>query len=103
MITAIVKWKATDDLTHDEILRRFKQSIPVYKGHPHLVRKYICFDRNALQGMGIYLWESEQAAKEFYAKASPIIEEETGNPPEIEFFDTPIVVDNLTGETLLNE
>lgn len=101
MITAIVKWKAADDLSYEEILTRFKKSTAVYKGHPHLLRKYICFDRRALQGMGIYLWDDEQAARAFYEKASPIIEEETGHPPEIEFFDTPIVVDNLTGETLL--
>ena len=100
MITAIIKWKAAEELSRADILERFRQSIPVYKGYPHLIRKYICFDRQANQGMGIYLWDDEQAAKEFYAMASPIIEEETGHPTEIELFDTPIVVDNLTGETL---
>ncbi|UCG72813.1 MAG: hypothetical protein JSV45_00020 [Chromatiales bacterium] len=100
MITAIVKWKAADNLSRADILERFRKSIPVYKGHPHLVRKYICFDRQAHQGLGIYLWDDEPAAREFYAMASPIIEEETGYPPEIEFFDTPTVVDNSTGETL---
>lgn len=100
MITVIVKWKAADHLSREDILERFKKSIPVYKGRPNLVRKYICFDRQALRGLGVYLWEDEQAARDFYVMASPIIEEETGHAPEIEFFDTPIVVDNLTGETL---
>jgi len=100
MITAIVKWRAADQLTHADILERFKNSIPVYKGREHLIRKYVCFDRQALRGLGVYLWEDETAAQEFYAMASPIIEEETGHPPEIEFYDTPIVVDNQTGEIL---
>ena len=101
MITAIVKWRATDDQSRDDILGKFRNSVSVYKGLDHLIRKYIVFsrDQDALWGMGIYLWDDEKAAEAFYEMARPIIAEETGNEPEVTFYDTPIIVDNLTGQT----
>ena len=101
MLTAIVKWRATDDQSRENILEKFQKSIPVYKGLEHLIRKYIVFSRDtdSVWGMGIYLWDDEDAAAAFYEMARPIIREETGTEPEVTFFDTPIIVDNLTGET----
>lgn len=100
MITAFVKWQLDQDISRAEALERFKNSIPVYKGRPGLVRKYICIEPEESYGYGVYLWENREAAEAFYEMASPMIREETGSDPEIQYFDTPIVVDNSTGETL---
>lgn len=103
MITAIVNWRVAPGTARKDLLERFKKSIPVYKGRPGLVRKYICFDVENNQGFGIYLWESREQAEAFYEMAKPIIRQETGFEPVVELYDTPIVVDNLTGETLVYE
>ena len=99
MITAIVHWRADEGISREELLTRFRKSIPVYKGREHLLRKYICFDMEAHRGLGVYLWDDRAAADAFYEIARPMIKEETGYDPVVEFFDTPIIVDNVTGAT----
>lgn len=101
MITAIVNWRVAPGVDRPTLLERFKKSIPVYKNLPGLVRKYICFDIERSQGFGIYLWETREQAEAFYKMATPIIKQETGFEPTVNLYDTPIVVDNLTGETLV--
>lgn len=103
MITAVVNWRVPPGVARKDLLERFKKSIPVYKGRAGLVRKYICFDMENHQGFGIYLWESRKQAEDFYEMARPIIQQETGFEPVVKLYDTPIVVDNLTGETLVYE
>lgn len=99
MITVIVHWIANEGLGRAEMIERLKKSIPAYQGHPHLLRKYICLDLAHGRGKGIYLWDDRQAAERFYEMARPILKQETGHDPEIEFLDTAVIVDNLTGET----
>lgn len=101
MITAIVTWRAAPGEDRSSILARLRQSIPVYKGRAGLVRKYICLDLEHGRGFGIYLWETREQAEAFYAIARPIIRAETGHEPDVQLYDTPVVVDNLTGETLV--
>lgn len=98
MITAIVKWQASDEMSREELLEKFKASAAQYAGTKHMIRKYFAFsrDENALWGMGVYLWDDESAAQAFYEKARPIIKAETGFDPEVTFYDTPMILENLT-------
>ena len=100
MITAIVKWRASDDQSREQILEKFQNSVSMYTGLDHLIRKYFAFSRDAdeLWGLGVYLWDDEEAAKAFYEMARPIIKEETGNEPEVTLYDTPMILENLTRE-----
>ena len=101
MITALVKWQLTNGISTEEAIERFKQSIPYYKGLDGLVRKYIAIKPEEGYGYGIYLWRDKATAEAFYQQVTPVIKEETGSEPEIEYFDTPIVVDNASDETLI--
>jgi hypothetical protein len=98
MITAIVRWRLAEPVSREQLIERFQHSLPVYRNRPGLVRKYLCFDAASGRGMGIYLWEDRARAEAFYEIAVPIIRSETGSDPEIEYIDTPMVVDNLTGD-----
>jgi hypothetical protein len=68
-----------------------------------LVRKYYLFDAESRTGGGCYLWESREAAERVYnAEWRQMITDRYGAPPEISFFETPVVVDNSLGKTILD-
>lgn len=98
MVTGISRFKLRPGLTRAQALAEIHETIPVYKGRPNLVRKYICLDFDAGYGMGIYLWQDRESAEKFYAFARPMIRAQTGSDPEITILDTPVIVDNVSGE-----
>jgi hypothetical protein len=99
MITAIVRFKLPATTTLDEAKSLFEGSAPKYRDLPGLVRKYYLFDRASQTGGGVYLWESRAAAERVYTAAwKKMIADRYGAMPEILFFDTPVIVDNATGE-----
>jgi hypothetical protein len=103
MITAVVRFKlpATVDLAKAAEL--FQASAPKYQGLAGLVRKYYLFDAESRTGGGCYLWESREAAERVYnTDWRNMITERYGNPPEISYFETPVIVDNTLGKTILD-
>jgi len=100
MITALSRFQLRPGLTREQAIAEIHETIPVYKGRAHLVRKYITLNFEEGYGIGIYLWNDRAAAEQFFAFARAKIREQTGSDPEITFLDTPVVVDNLTGEVI---
>jgi hypothetical protein len=102
MITAIVRFKLPASIDAARAAELFQGSAPKYQGLPGLIRKYYLFDAEGRTGGGCYLWESREAAERFYnAEWRQMITERYGAPPEISFFETPVVVDNTLGKTIL--
>jgi hypothetical protein len=103
MITAIVRFKLPANLDAAKAAELFRNSAPKYRGLEGLVRKYYLFDAESRTGGGCYLWESREAAERVYnAEWRKMIAERYGAPPEISFFETPVVVDNSIGKTILD-
>lgn len=102
MITVFSKFQLRPGLTRDQAMEEIQETIDWYKGREGCVRKYICLDWEERYGFGVYLWESREQAEEFYARATAEIERQTGAKPEILYFDTPVIVDNSTGEVLID-
>jgi len=103
MITAIVRFRLAAALDAAKAAELFQGSAPKYRGVPGLIRKYYLFDAESRTGGGCYLWESRQAAERVYnAEWRKMIAERYGAPPEISFFETPVVVDNALGKTILD-
>jgi hypothetical protein len=103
MITAIVRFKLPASIDAARAAELFQGSAPKYQGLPGLIRKYYLFDAEGRTGGGCYLWESREAAERFYnAEWRQMITERYGAPPEISFFETPVVVDNTLGKTILD-
>jgi heme-degrading monooxygenase HmoA len=50
-------------LSESDIEARFEASTPIFSSMPGLVRKYFCFDSEQREGVSLYIWESEAAAK----------------------------------------
>jgi hypothetical protein len=103
MITAIVRFKLPATLDAAKAAELFRSSAPKYQGLAGLVRKYYLFDAESRTGGGCYLWESREAAERVYnAEWRQMIADRYGAPPEISFFETPVVVDNSLGKTILD-
>jgi len=95
MITAIVRFKLPDTVALADAEKMFRGSAPKYEGLAGLVRKYYLFDEKTHTGGGVYLWESREAADKVYkADWKKMIAERYGAPPEIMYFDSPVIVDN---------
>jgi len=99
MITAVVKIKKPDSLT----LGQYKESVQKiagnFQGVPNLIRKNFLFSDTEGCAGGIYTWESKEAAESFYAGAwLDNIRNTFGVEPEITYFETPLIVDNETGD-----
>src|ERR1700731_2998396 len=103
MITAIVRFKLPATLDAAAAARLFQGSAPTYQGLAGLVRKYYLFDAESRTGAGCYLWEGRGAAERSYnAEWRKMITERYGAPPEISYFETPVIVDNALGTTILD-
>jgi hypothetical protein len=103
MITAIVRFKLPATLDSAHAAELFQGSAPKYQGLQGLIRKYYLFDAESRTGGGCYLWESREAAERVYtAEWRQMIAARYGAEPEISFFETPVVVDNTIGRTVLD-
>jgi hypothetical protein len=100
MITVITEFKLPEGTSRERALEIFKASVPRYAGFPGLIRKYYLY--GADQGVkGVYLWESRAAAEKLYTEEfRKGVKERFGAWPTITYFETPIVIDNLTKETI---
>lgn len=98
MITSITRFPLPSGLDRDAIVADIRKTLHVYRGCPGLLRKYVGIDLERGYGLGIYLWESRVPADAYYSRAMIKMKEQLGVEPEVSFFDTPVVVDNLSGE-----
>lgn len=102
MITVFSKFPLREGLTRDQAMEEIQETIGWYKGREGCIRKYVCLNWEERYGFGVYLWEDRALAEEFYARATAEIERQTGATPEILWFDTPVIVDNSTGEVFID-
>ncbi len=98
MITAIVQFQLPAPISLEEAARRFESSAPKYKNLPGLIRKYYLRSEDGARAGGVYLWETRQAAEAVYnGEWRARVKQLYGSEPDIAWFDTPVIVDNLAG------
>ncbi len=100
MITEIVSFKIPKGTSRDQVLEDAKTTIERWWKYPGLVRKnYVMQDAETV--LGIYLWESPEAAKKGHDEAwLKKAEAKWGNRPQTQFYDTVMVLDNRHEEVL---
>ena len=101
MITAVVQFDLPKPMSLAEAARTFESTAPKYKNLPGLVRKYYLLSEDGRRAGGVYLWETRAAAEAVYnGEWKARVEQVYGSTPEILWFDTPVIVDNLAGGTI---
>lgn len=100
MITVVVQFQLPKGTTRDEVFKTFQTSTSRYHGLPGLIRKYYLYGDEGVAG-GAYLWESREAAEAVYtAEWRKTAKERYGAEPKITYFETPLVVDNISGDVI---
>ncbi len=99
MITAMVQFMLPGALDRESAREAFSTTAPRYRTVEGLVRKYYLLSEDGLTAGGIYLWRSREDGERFYNREwREFIQSRYGSQPEITWFETPVVVDNLSGE-----
>lgn len=104
MITATTTFRLPKPITRDEARKIFLSTAPKYQGVPGLVRKVYVLSQEGDTAGGIYLWNSRAEADAMYTESwKAFVREKYGTDPSVAYFDSPVVVDNLTNEILSDE
>jgi hypothetical protein len=101
VITEIVTFKLPDGSKREDVFSNFEKTAPVWSQNPDLIRKNYLFDADNNIAGGVYLWREKAHAEKWHgAEFRARVKQLYGAEPTSQFFDTPIVVDNLTGKII---
>jgi hypothetical protein len=98
MIVAIVTFRLPKPLTLSEATAVFQSTAPKYQGLAGLVRKNYLLSDDGTRAGGAYVWHTRADAERVYnADWRKMVEEKYGSPPTVEYFESPVMVDNRDG------
>jgi hypothetical protein len=101
VITTITSFRLREPIGRDEAKRIFLSTAPTYQGVAGLHRKCYVLSEDGSTVGGIYLWRSRADAEAMYTDAwRAFVREKYGTEPSVTYFDSPVVVDNVTHEVL---
>jgi hypothetical protein len=98
-----VTWTYTTppDLTETAIRNQFDNVAGNYLGVPGLIRKYFGFSEDASSVIGIYLWETKDAADAFYSDEWLAgVTERWGAAPVKQEWIVPVVAESIDGRVV---
>ena len=98
MITVIVNLKLPAGVSRDEVIAKFENTTNKWRDNPDLIRKNYIIDLDRGIAGGVYLWKEKIHAEIWLgAEFKKFVKDNYGEVPVLQFFETPIVVDNLAG------
>ena len=101
MTTSITRFQLPPGVPIEAIKNGFREVAPKFKEPPGLLRKYFLISEDGKTGGGVYLWKSMEQARTFSEGViRPMIKDKFKMDPSIEYYESPVVVDNLTSEII---
>ena len=101
MITAIVQFTLPQPISREKGREIFSGTAPKYREIPGLLRKYYLLSEDGRTAGGVYLWKTRKEAEALYNEEwRKFIQEKYGSTPSVTYFESPVIVDNLTGVIL---
>jgi hypothetical protein len=101
MITSITRFQLPPGIPIEAVKKGFREVAPKFTHPSGLLRKYFLISEDGKTGGGVYLWNSIGEARTFSEGAlRRMIRDKFQVDPSIEYFDTPVVVDNVTSEII---
>ena len=95
LITVVTRFQLPAGVTADQIRAAFEEAAPRFRNVPGLVRKQFLRSKDCRTAGGVYLWNDEYAARAFMnERVAPMIREKFHVDPAIEFYDSPVIVEN---------
>jgi hypothetical protein len=104
MITAIAQFKLPQPVTPDKAREIFSSTAPRYREVEGLIRKYYLLSEDGGTAGGVYLWRSREDAERLYTEEwKRLVVEKYGAHPSVQYFFTPVIVDNVVGEIVKDD
>ena len=101
MITTITRFQLPPGVPAEAIKKGFIEVAPKFKNPSGLLRKYFLISEDGKTGGGVYLWNSMEQARTFFEGVlRPMIRDKFQVEPSIEYYDAPVIVDNVTSEII---
>ena len=98
MITVIVYFKLPDGITREDIIFKFEQTTQKWQDNQDLISKNYLIDLDRGIAGGVYLWKEKIHAEIWLgAEFRKMVKDNYGEVPTLQFFETPIALDNITG------
>jgi hypothetical protein len=101
MITSITRFQLPPGIPTEAVKNGFLEVAPKFKHPAGLLRKYFLISADGKTGGGVYLWKSMEEARAFSEGVlRKMIKDKFQVEPSIEYYETPVVVDNVTSEII---
>ncbi len=101
MITSITKIKLCTAISLEAAKKEFTEIAPMFKNPQGLIRKQFLLSENGALIGGVYLWQDMESARNFNENIlMGMVKQKYGVLPEVDYFETPVIVDNSTGEII---
>ena len=104
MIIVTTAFKLSKPITRDEARTIFLGTAATYQGVPGLLRKHYVLSDDGQTAGGVYLWNSRAEAEAMYTDAwRAFVKGKYGTDAVVTYFDSPVVVDNVSGEIITDD
>ncbi|KIL97070.1 hypothetical protein CCC_00131 [Paramagnetospirillum magnetotacticum MS-1] len=101
MISTMTTFTLRKPITREEARAIFLSTAPKYQAVPGLIRKTYILSEDGTVAGGLYLWNSRAEAEALYTPEwRAFVTEKYGTEPVVAYFESPVVVDNLTQQIL---
>ena len=102
MITVLVTYKLPEAMNRAAAHALSEQVAPRFQVLEGLRMKHFLYQEEQVLGGGFYTWETREAADTFHTDTwLDSMEERMGSRPELQYFETAVVVDNNSGKIWL--
>jgi hypothetical protein len=104
MITTITTFQLSKPITREEARSIFLSTAPKYQGVAGLLRKCYILSQDGGTAGGVYLWNSRADAEALYTESwRAFVRTKYGCEPTVTYFESPVVVDNVSQQVLTDE
>ncbi|MBT5074663.1 MAG: hypothetical protein HOJ34_12945 [Kordiimonadaceae bacterium] len=96
MATVLIHYQSPENFDHDTLIKIMEESANnTFRGMEHLYNKQFCYDIKTGKGMSVYWWDSLDNARAYFTAEWEIyFEKKFGCKAQIEYYDTPLTLDN---------
>ena len=100
MIIVVVTFQISPELDYAKLKEKFLETAPLYQDAEGLIRKNYIADMENHHAGGIYCFDKLKNAKNWFDDERVEWLTNRYSKPNIQFFDNPVIVDNVAGEIL---
>ena len=101
MITEYVMFDVPRSMTREQVVEGMRAVAPHWRANPDLIRKTFLWDAENSRSGAFYLWHRKEDALRAHDDTwRKRVKDTFGSVPVIQYFETPMVVDNALGRVV---